>query len=172
MWNVSLLAQDVLVTLKLALDESGASYAQLATELGLSPSQVHAAVRRAEESGFVHVETRKVNRRALMEFLVHGLKYVFPPKRGPIARGIPTAHSAPPLCDLLADDATTLVWPHPDGEARGESIEPLHKSVPGAIQGDENLYQSLALIDALRVGRARERKIATKKLQEIILGAR
>ncbi len=172
MWNVSLLAQDVLVALKLAFDESSASYAQLGNELGLSASQVHAAVRRAEESGLVNAETRKVNRRALTEFLVHGLKYVFPARRGPIVRGIPTAHAAPPLSDLLSDAGPSLVWPDPSGDVRGESIEPLHKSVPGAVRKDSSLYRSLALIDAIRVGRARDRKIATKKLQEMIQGGR
>ncbi len=117
-------------------------------------------------------ETRKVNRRALAEFLVHGLKYVFPARCGPIVRGIPTAHAAPPLSDLLSDAGPSLVWPDPSGDVRGESIEPLHKSVPGAARKDSSLYRSLALIDAIRVGRARDRKIAAKKLQEMIKGGR
>ena len=169
---MSLHPQDVLVALKLALDERGSSYAQLAQELGLSSSQAHAAVRRAEESGLLVPKQRKVNRRALLEFLVHGLKYVFPAKRGPAARGVPTAHAAPPLSDLLVDDGPPVVWPDPEGGVRGETLEPLHKSAPGAARRDPRLYASLVLIDAIRAGRARERKIAAKKLEEMILGGR
>jgi DNA-binding Lrp family transcriptional regulator len=164
--------QDMLVVLKLAFAKVGASYVKLAHELDLSPSQVHAAVRRAEEAGLLLPATRKINRHALAEFLVHGLKYVFPAKRGPVVRGLPTAHAAPPLRNLLVDGGPPLVWPDPEGEVRGESLEPLHKSAPTAARRDERLYASLTLIDAIRTGRARERKIATKKLEEMILRGR
>lgn len=164
-------SQDVLVALKLALGRGGASYAHLASELNLSASQTHSAVRRAIEAGLIDAQTRRVNRRALAEFLVHGLKYVFPAKRGAVARGMPTAHAAPPLRDLFGDDGQPLVWPDPEGEARGESLAPIHKSVPIAARRDPKLYESLVLIDAIRAGRARERTIATKKLEEMILGA-
>jgi len=39
----------------------------------------------------------QVNRKALFEFIVYGLKYVFPAKLAEIARGIPTTFSAPGL---------------------------------------------------------------------------
>jgi hypothetical protein len=35
------------------------------------------------------------------EFLIHGLKYVFPAYPGALVRGVPTAHSAEPLKGLL-----------------------------------------------------------------------
>ena len=31
----------------------------------------------------------------LLEFLTHGISYVFSPKKGGLTRGIPTAHAAP-----------------------------------------------------------------------------
>jgi hypothetical protein len=34
---------------------------------------------------------------AFLEFLEHGLQYVFPPKAGNMRRGAPTAHGGPPL---------------------------------------------------------------------------
>lgn len=168
--DMALRPQDVLVALKLAFGGHDASYAQLAQELDLSPSQVHAAVRRATEAGLVHAETRAVNARALAEFLIHGLKYVFPARRGAIARGMPTAHSAAPLRDLLVDGGEPLVWPDPEGEVRGETLLPIHKSAPGAARRDQRLYESLALLDAVRAGRARERKVAGKRLKEMLLG--
>lgn len=161
-------SQDVVVALKLALNHEGGSYAELASSLGLSASQVHAAVRRARGAGLLLPDSRKVNRRALIEFLVHGLKYVFPAKRGPIVRGMPTAHSAPPLNESIVGDDAPVVWPDPSGTVRGESIEPLHKGVPSASRTDNKLYQSLSLVDAIRAGRARERNLAAKKLEAML----
>jgi DNA-binding Lrp family transcriptional regulator len=166
---MALHTQDVLVVLKIAFGGQDASYAKLAHELDLSPSQTHAAVRRAAKAGLIHAETREVNRRALAEFLIHGFKYIYPAKRGAIARGMPTAHAAAPLRDLFVDDGELLVWPDPKGEVRGESLLPIHKSAPSASRRDPKLYESLALLDAIRAGRARERKVAIKKLEEMLL---
>lgn len=165
-----LLPQDVLVALKLALRDEPLSYAQLAHELGLSPSQAHAAVQRAGQAKLLDARTKKVNRAALAEFLLHGLKYMCPAQPGPVVRGLPTAHSAPPLCEVFADAAAPVVWPDPEGDVRGESIEPLYKSAPAAARRDPDLYASLALLDAIRSGRARERQVASEKLKRMILG--
>ncbi len=161
-------SQDIIIALKLAFNSEELSYAKLGEQLGLSASQVHAAVRRSEAAGLLLPGARKVNRGALIEFLVHGLKYVFPAKRGPVVRGMPTAHSAPPLNATIVGDGSALVWPDSEGVVRGESIEPLHKIVPIAAKRDNALYESLALVDAIRVGRARERKLAIKKLEAML----
>ena len=34
---------------------------------------------------------------ALEEFLLHGVRYAYPPERGELARGMPTGYAAPPL---------------------------------------------------------------------------
>ena len=57
-----------------------------------------------------------------------------------------------------------LLWPLPEGQQRGVSLEPLHKNAPAAALRDPFLYEMLALIDALREGRARERKLAEQEL--------
>ena len=48
---------------------------------------------------------------------------------------------------------------------RGEGLEPLYKSVPRAARADAQLYEWLALVDAVRAGRARERELAVKELR-------
>jgi hypothetical protein len=83
---------------------------------------------------------------------------------GAPTRGVPTAHSAKPLSDLIAG-GDAFVWPHVDGTVRGQAIAPLYPTVPDACLGDERLYELLALVDALRVGRARERELAVKELE-------
>lgn len=158
--------QDVLVLLKMAVAQSRSwRLVDLAQELGLSVSEVSMALERARRAGLLDRSKKNVVRPALLEFILHGLRYVFPAEPGPLCRGIPTAHSAPPLSSRImsgADDQ--YVWPSADGDMRGQAIEPLYASVPGAIRKDPELHQALALVDALRVGRARERKLASDEL--------
>ncbi len=54
------------------------------------------------------------------------------------------------------------------GPARGPEICPLHHSAPNAAKLDQKLYEYLSLADALRMGRARERKLAREALEEIM----
>jgi len=97
---------------------------------------------------------------------VHGARYAFPARLGGPVRGVPTAFAAPALKDLLApSDDLPPVWPDAAGGARGLEVPPLYRSVPDAARGDEHLYTLLALVDALRVGGARERRLAADELQ-------
>lgn len=104
----------------------------------------------------------------LAEFALHGAKYAFPGVRLPLAVGVPTSHSAPAFAGIFAPGSTDFVWPHPNGPVRGVGVEPLHPSVPFAAMQDAKLYELLALFDALRVGKARERGMALERLQALI----
>ena len=103
-----------------------------------------------------------------MDFIQYGLPFAFPQQPGNIVRGIPTAHSAPPLNDIIRSDEN-YVWPYAKGTVRGHSIQPLYNSILKTIEADPMLYQQLALIDAVRVGKARERNIAIDLLKKSIL---
>jgi hypothetical protein len=82
-----------------------------------------------------------------------------------VTRGVPTAHAAAPLNQQIAPgDDPPPVWPHPEGPTRGVALLPLYRTVPAAALRDPALYEVLALIDALRAGRARERKLAGQHL--------
>lgn len=104
----------------------------------------------------------------LAEFALHGAKYAFPGIQLPLAVGVPTSHSAPVFAGVFAPGSTDFVWPHPNGSVRGVGVEPLHSSVPYAAMQDARLYDMLALFDALRVGKARERGMALERLQALI----
>jgi hypothetical protein len=141
------------------------SIAQLAADLSLSPSQVHLSLRRLERSRLINADDSRPLLHAVEEFLLHGVKYAFPARRGEITRGVLTAHAAPPLDQHFAESRDLPpVWPDPDGDARGVTLEPLHKIVPRAARRDPILHELLALVDALREGRARERRIAEREL--------
>jgi len=162
--------QDVLVLLKLvAVGHKQWAYNRLAVELGMSPSEVHSAVKRALAARLAvqkdAVITPYISN--LEEFIIHGLKYVFVPERGEMIRGMLTAHAAPPLNDIfILDNEPPPVWPDPNGKERGMAFSPLYKSVPKAAHLDQVLYELLVLIDAIRGGRARERDIAVKELKK------
>lgn len=165
---VLLKPQDVIVVLKLlSVGERPWTYAQLSAELDLSASQLYAAVKRAVSSQLAvrlgeHI---RPNVRNLQEFLVHGLKYVFVPERGELTRGVPTSYAAPPLEDFfISDNEPPPVWPDPKGSVRGMAFSPLYKIAPMASSNDPELYELLALVDAIRGGRAREREMAVKEL--------
>lgn len=164
----SLKPQDVFVLAKLVTYKGRRPpMAQLASDLSLSSSQIHSSLKRLEKSRLV-ASGRSEGRpllKPLEEFLVHGVKYAFPAQRGEMTRGIPTAYAAAPLNDRIAAGSDPPpVWPAADGNVRGTSFEPLHKMVPMAVRKDPALYELLALIDALRDGRARERQMAEREL--------
>lgn len=109
-----------------------------------------------------------INRHNLAEFALHGAKYAFPPNRLAPGPGVPTSHSAPAFAGVFTEGHESLVWPDAHGTMRGEGLLPLHPCVPGAALRDAALYELLALFDALRAGRARERGMASTRLQKLI----
>jgi len=162
----ALLPQDVLALAKLvSYAKRRPAIAQVAADLGLSPSQVHASLKRLERSRLIDPSSHTPQLRAVEEFLLHGVKYAFPAHRGEATRGMPTAYAAPPLNGTIeAGGELPPVWPHAEGQVRGLTLEPLHKSAPKAAANDPLLYELLALIDALRDGRTRERQLAEREL--------
>jgi len=161
--------QDILVLLKLlSIGRSDWTYAWLGVQLDMSPSQLHVAVKRAIAAQLAVKKGERIvpNRRNLLEFLVHGIKYVFVPELGELTRGMPTGYAAPPLVNQFGSDEPPPVWPTADGSVRGQAFSPLYSLAPGAAAKDPMLYELLALVDAVRGGRARERDLAIKELSE------
>lgn len=170
--GVILKPQDVVVALKLlGYDSSRPPFAQIARELWMSSSEVHAAMRRAQAAHLLHGPelSNQPIVSALEEFLIHGIKYAFPAEHGELTRGVPTSYAAAPLNRLIdAGDEPIPVWPFGKGQKRGIAFAPLYKLVPLAALADPLLYQELALIDAIRDGRARERRLAEQELVKIL----
>jgi DNA-binding Lrp family transcriptional regulator len=165
---VILKPQDVYVALKIV--SSGPNrppYAQLASELNMSASEVHAAVQRAEAAHLLHGPKLKnrPNYMAIEEFLLHGLKYVFPAEHGVVTRGMPTSYAAEPLRSKVAQGSDLVpVWPSETGTVRGVAFAPLYRTAAASAKRDPVFYEYLALADALRDGRIRERKAAEGEL--------
>jgi hypothetical protein len=82
---------------------------------------------------------------------------------------VPTAWGAPPLAELLAEDGEPApVWPDPRGASRGPIVKPLAEGVPRLAGRDREIGEWFALLDAIRIGRARERQLAAALLSERI----
>jgi hypothetical protein len=163
--------QDIFIMLKLVVRDSAEwSYPALSHELAMSASEVHAGVKRAVAASLMDMYRKFPVKSNLLEFLIHGVKYAYPPDRGGITRGMPTGYAAHPLRELIMQpDEPPPVWPDPEGEVRGYEFSPLYSSAPPACKADSKLYELLALVDAVRDGRARERQIAIKEIQSRIL---
>lgn len=157
--------QDLFVLLALiARGGKPANYADLAAQTGLALSAVHASLKRAELSRLLMFEARRptVFKAQLQEFVLGGAKYAFPAVWGALSRGVPTGYAAPPLSALIVPSPDPLpVWPSADGTVRGLALAPLYPTVPNAALRDPVLYELLALFDAVRSGRARERNAAS-----------
>jgi hypothetical protein len=170
--DVVLKPQDLFVVLKivaLATEyERTITQAKLARQLNMSLSVVHESLQRASACGLYNKNKQRVLIRPLFEFLTHGVRYAFPAQRGGLTPGIPTASAAPPLASELAESALEWppVWPSARGTVRGYSILPLYKSAPDVAFAQPLFYELLALVDALREGRPRERRLAEAKLQD------
>jgi len=155
------------VALKLVvLKNEPCSMQRIGESIGMSASRVHDAIHRLIRAKLIRKDDGyKAVSANLREFLVHGIRFAFVPEIGGPSRGLPTASFAPPLNkEFVASSELPYVWPDPEGEARGISFSPLHKSAPGAARKDRAFYELLALVDAIRGGRARERKMSIEEL--------
>ncbi|WP_460945337.1 hypothetical protein [Spirosoma daeguense] len=174
--------QDILILLKIAAhtkryrekssEGSIISFSLLqkdiALELGISFSEVTESLARSAFAGLYDSDQKRVMAHALFEFLQYGLKYVFPQQPGALVRGFPTAHSAKPLSEIIQSNEP-YVWPSADGSVRGQAIEPLYPTVVQAITSDSLLYEMLALVDTIRVGKAREISLAVEELRKRLI---
>ncbi|WP_228851459.1 hypothetical protein [Aegicerativicinus sediminis] len=160
--------QDIVLLSKLiALESPDYTQMELAQTLYMSQSEISSSIARSSYAGLLINKGTEVNRRVFFDFIQYGLHVVFPQNPGPVVRGTLTAHSAPPLTNEILSEEY-YVWPYAKGRARGQSILPLYPTVPQAVELDPVLYEILALLDAVRVGWAREKNLALRMLEQRI----
>lgn len=160
---------DIVVLLKLSTYNNASWFqAVVAEELFISQSEVSRSVARLKYARLLYPDGKRIMCLALMDILQYGVAYFFPQQPGPVMRGIPTAHSAPPLKEQIVSEEH-YVWPSGTGTLRGHSIVPLYPGAVKAVKNDIRLYELLSLTDALRAGRARERNLAIQELRKRVL---
>ena len=160
---------DVVVLLKIiSLGNKSWNQKPLAELLSMSQSEISKSVARSRYAGLLDASGKNVRKLAFIDFLKYGIAVVFPQQPGAVVRGIPTAHSAPPLNQII-QSTEHYVWPSGKGTLRGQSIVPLYPSIVDAVLKDKELHELLAMVDAIRVGKAREKELAIIELQNRIL---
>jgi hypothetical protein len=162
-------SQDVVVGLKISLSGPKETYASLAAGLGMSASEVHAAIRRLQLARLVDQDSKKIRLQAFRSFLLFGVPFAFPAHLGEPCRGMATAWAAPVLqaggLEVGPTASMPPVWALPKGLLVGLTVPPLFPSVPHAATADPRLYEWLALVDALRLGVAGPRALAQAEIE-------
>jgi len=158
---------DVVILLKILSMEEGWLSKDLSSSLFISGSEISESLNRSMIGKLLSPNKRTVYKNSLFDFVVQGLKYVFPAEPGGMSTGVATGHSAPILKDFFIFD-DNYVWPSAQGKTKGFSIQPLYPNQPLAASADQELYDKLALLDAIRVGRTRERNKAVELFEHIL----
>jgi len=159
--------QDVVILLKiLTFSTDKWIMSDIAEALKISLSEVSGALERCRISGLISQNKRKVNKLSFREFLIYGLKYVYPAQIGAPVRGLATAHSASPINAHITEGSDILVWANSKGTRRGNSVSPLYVTVPQIVTSQPELYEYLVIVDTLRIGRVREVEAAILELDK------
>ena len=161
--------QDVAILLKIvSINSENWQLARLANSLRISISEVSESLNRSKIAGLIDYNKKKVSKQNLLEFLEHGVRYVFPQEPGALTRGIPTAHSHSYMKNVFNSEMD-YVWPDTNGTTMGLMIEPFYTKQVEAVNEDELYYKLLSLVDVVRVGKVREIKYAVNELRKNIL---
>ncbi|CCG88019.1 hypothetical protein [Erwinia piriflorinigrans] len=139
---------------------------------GISKTQIAESVKRCTDIGLAKKDRKygvpRTNKKSLLEFVIYGIKYVFPARMGELTRGIATSFSAPVLNEKLFSSGELIaVWPDERAKSKGLKVIPLFHSVPYAVRQDGDLYAMLALVDAIRLGNQREAGLAANMLKNM-----
>ena len=144
--------------------DSGPTQASLAATLGVSQSNISRALRQLEASHLLI--NGRIQKAALRRFIEHGVPYAYPAELNGPARGVLTA-TTPNLLEALGTTAV-CVWPYDEGRGSGTALKPLHPCVPGAAIRDPAFHELVALVDVMRIGRVREKRLAGERLDAIL----
>lgn len=161
--------QDIAILLKIiAIGDSEWRLQSLSDSMSISLSEISESLNRSSIAGLIDYRKEKISRQNLVEFLIYGVKYVFPAEPGSLAKGIATAHSHQYMQQFFKSEMN-YVWREPSGNILGIVIEPFYKKQVEAVKNDEIFYKLMALMDVVRVGRVREQKVAIDELKRMIL---
>jgi hypothetical protein len=165
--------EDIVLLLKLTHMSPDWTVRTLERETTIPKSVVQRSLRRLWQAGLFDRSRRTANISQAEEFLIHGVKYVFPGSVNGESRGFATAWGAKPLAGRLAAPPNDVppVWPSGHGDTRGLALEPVHASAVEAATRDSLLREQLTLVDAIRIGDARVRGLAADLLIERLSGA-
>ncbi len=141
---------------------------------GISKTQIADSIKRCMDIGLAKKDRKygvpRTNKKALLEFIIYGIRYVFPVRMGELTRGIATSFSAPVLNERLFSSGELIaVWSDERAKSKGLKVILFFHTVPHAVRQDGDLYAMLALVDAIRLGNQREATLAANMLEKIFM---
>src|SRR5678815_388043 len=157
---------DIYVLSALLAQSEPWSYRSLADRLRVPHPVVQRALSRGREADLYSGERREVHVPHFEEFAIHALRFVAPAQLGALVPGVPAAWAAEPMASAIrsSGEEPPPVWPYARGRVRGQAIEPLHPAAVEAVEGWPELREILALLDSLRAGDPRVRRVAEELL--------
>lgn len=163
-------APDIYVLAGLLAEDQPWSYRSLAERLRVPHPVVQRALARAGDADLYSGERREVHIPHLQEFAIHALRFVVPTRLGALVPGVPAAWAAEPMVGAIriSGDEQPPVWPYARGKVRGQAVEPLHPAAPEAVEDWPDLGEILALLDSLRAGDPRIRRVAADLLERTL----
>jgi hypothetical protein len=166
--------EDIILLLKLASSSDRPwTVRELEVATTIPKSSVQRALERLAESDLIGRDGRTARITQTKEFLLHGLRYVFPARLGAVTRGVPAAWGAEPLAEEIGQSGDAVpVWPHATGPVRGPALEPLHRTAVNLRATDPRLADAVVLVDGIRGGDARVRGVASRLLAGWLDGER
>lgn len=161
---------DIYVLSGLMAHEGDWTYRSLADRLRVPHPVVQRALSRAQAANLYSAGRREVHLPHFEEFTAHALRFVAPAQLGALVPGVPAAWAAEPMASAIRSSGEDLppVWPYARGRVRGQTIEPLHPSAPEAVEEWPQLGEILGVLDCLRVGDPRVRKVAEELLLRML----
>jgi hypothetical protein len=161
--------QDIVILLQIVIwGDREWQFQDLGRALHISGAEVSESLHRSVQAGLIDFNRKRVNRLNFFEFLQYGLSYVFPQSPGAMMKGTATGHSHPAMQQKIISEQV-YVWPDIHGDQYGQAIEPLYPNQVKAVKENPELYEALAMLDVLRTGRQREKKIAFNHLCKLLL---
>jgi hypothetical protein len=154
----------------LAADGQTWTLRELAEKLHVDHTLVYRSLKRAEAAGLYSASSKQVNRPNFEELMTHAGRFIAPARLGGLTRGVPAAWAAEPISTLVrqSEQEPPPVWPHALGLVRGQALEPLHPASVEASQETPTLASLLSIIDSLRAGDVRVRKVAAAELHDAL----
>ncbi len=158
--------RDAALLIQVARAEPGWTIRRLAERGGQPVGSIHRGLRRLAAVGLYEPQRRAINLVVLDEFFRHGARFLLGAELGSLQRGIPTAWGVSPLSGMISSDDPPPVWPSAIGTVRGPAIDPLVANIDTLGELWPEVATDLSLVDAIRVGDARARALATDLLME------
>ena len=161
-------ASDIYVLSGLLANDGDWTYRSLADRLHVPHPVVQRALSRAEAANLYSAEQRGVHVSHFEEFSVHALRFLAPAQLGALVPGVPAAAEPMASAIRLSGDEPPPVWPYARGRVRGQAIKPLHSAAPEAVEDWPQLGEILVVLDNLRAGDPRVRKVAEDFLSKML----